>query len=186
MGKHSKRHIRAVDKIPQPRRLNPPTPFRAFTIKFSGRTNRIVTPLGITPAFDPTKYQDKEPPFSVLQKTALWDTGATNSVLTSGTVKELDLTPIGATNVNHAGGTSLSKTYLVNFMLPNGVGVSGVIVSECEDIAGEFGAIIGMDIITRGDLALTNVNNETCMSFRIPSMQTIDYVMEFNHLLKKS
>lgn len=54
----------------------------------------------------------------------------------------------------------------------------GVLVCECQNIVGNFGAIVGMDIITKGDLAMTNVNGNTCMTFRIPSIQSIDYVYE--------
>jgi hypothetical protein len=181
MAKGKRRHVkigREETKMP----ASPIEIYRAFTIKFGGTTNRIVTPISLTFGFDPKEYQDKERP-APIQKDALWDTGATGSVLTSATVKELGLTPIGVTTVNHAGGTSQSNTYLVNFYLPNRVAIAGVLVSECEDIAGNFGAIIGMDIIARGDLAITNVGGKTCMSFRIPSIAPIDYVEEHNRLM---
>lgn len=84
--------------------------------------------------------------------------------------------------MNHAGGSSQTNTYVVNFFLPNKVGLIGICVSECPNIAGNFGAIIGMDIITQGDLSLTNVNQQTCMTFRIPSIGTIDYVDEAKRL----
>jgi hypothetical protein len=45
-------------------------------------------------------------------------------------------------------------------------------------IAGNFGAIIGMDIIRRGDFAITNANGKTKMSFRMPSLKAIDFVEE--------
>ena len=35
--------------------------------------------------------------------------------------------------------------------------------------------IIGMDTITRGDLAITNKNGETWFSFRIPSQEHIEF-----------
>ena len=35
--------------------------------------------------------------------------------------------------------------------------------------------IIGMDTITRGDLAITNKNGETWCSFRIPSQEHIEF-----------
>ena len=40
--------------------------------------------------------------------------------------------------------------------------------------------LIGMDIITQGDFIITNQSNKTVMSFRIPSLTTIDYVVEVN------
>ena len=156
----------------------PPANFRAFTTGFSGIANRIVTPIGLTPAFSPKDHPDGRMPYAVTQKKSLWDTGATGSVLTTATIAELNLKPIGTATVNHAGGRSSSHTYLVNFYLPNRVAIAGVIVTECQDIAGNFDAIIGMDIISRGDLAITNANGKTHMSFRFPSIETIDFVPE--------
>ena len=159
--------------------INPPSHiFHACSIKHNGIADRIVSPVKLCQAFDPA--QPPVPPYSFHDTTALWDTGATKSVITDATVAALNITPIGTTIVNHAGGSSPSNTYLVNFILPNNVGVVGVLVSQCSDIAGHFGAIIGMDIICKGDFSITNVDNETCMSFRIPSIETIDYVKEAN------
>ncbi|MBE0676857.1 MAG: SEC-C domain-containing protein, partial [Bacteroidales bacterium] len=51
-------------------------------------------------------------------------------------------------------------------------------VSECEqltdDDAAEF--LLGMDVINRGDFSITNLLGKTVMSFRVPSLQTIDFV----------
>lgn len=148
-------------------------PFQALTIRFNGLSNRIITDLGISEAFDP---KGKQLPFYTLK--ALWDTGATKSVIKPSTVKKIGLVPSGKTKVKHAGGTSFSNTYLVNFMLPNKVGITGVIVCECDDGVGDFGAIIGMDIINLGDFSISNFGKKTYMTFRTPSYRTIDYVKE--------
>jgi predicted aspartyl protease len=160
--------------------LVPKEQFTALTIKFNGLSNRIITAVKLTPAFDPKDHPGKSP-FELVEKNALWDTGATGSVLTKATVKELNLTPVGTTTINHAGGASQSNTYLVNFFLPNHVAIIGVLVSECDDVAGNFGAIIGMDIIGKGDFAITNFGGQTWMSYRYPSIRSIDYVEEYNH-----
>ena len=94
------------------------------------------------------------------------------------TAEALQLVPVGQTTVNHAGGCSQANTYVVNLILPNTVGFAGVLVSKCPDVAGDFGAIVGMDIISQADLAITNVAGQTVMSFRTPSIQPIDYVIE--------
>jgi len=60
--------------------------------------------------------------------------------------------------------------------------VSGVLVAE-GIIGGGVDAIIGMDVICKGDFAITNVNGETRMSFRYPSVGTIDYVVEANKIV---
>ena len=51
-------------------------------------------------------------------------------------------------------------------------------------LATEFGLeddcdlIIGMDIMTQGDLAMTNLEGRTVFSFRIPSLYTVDFEAE--------
>lgn len=158
--------------------------FHACSVKHSGIADRIVSPVKVCQAFDPAN--PPVPPYPLHDTKALWDTGATKSVITDATVAALNLTPVGTTIVNHAGGSSPSNTYMVNFILPNNVTITGVLVSQCSDTAGHFGAIIGMDIICTGDFSITNVGNETCMSFRIPSIKTIDYVEEAKNSGKPS
>lgn len=159
--------------------FNVPAPkFLAFTIKHNGRANRIITDVRLSQAFDPNKAPNPGPP--LYDTKALWDTGATGSVVTRATASALGLTPVGSTLVNHAGGSSQSNSYVVNVFLPNSVAIPGIMVSECQDImGGTVGAIIGMDIISHGDFAITNVSGLTWMTFRIPSTSTVDYVGEF-------
>ena len=42
----------------------------------------------------------------------------------------------------------------------------------------EYDVVIGMDVICKGDLAVTNYNNQTTFSFRIPSNEEIDFSTE--------
>lgn len=153
-------------------------PTYAFTTKYKGTTNRIITEVVISAAFDHKNPPDPLPP--QLATKALWDTGATKSVITKGTADALGLTPVGTGMVNHAGGSAQCNQYIVNIILPNRVGFPGVMVSECVNTVGDFGVIIGMDIITKGDLAITNVGKQTIVSFRYPSLKVIDYVVETN------
>ena len=106
--------------------------------------------------------------------TAIWDTGATHSVITKKVVMECKLWPSGMTRVSHAGGESTSNTYFVNIYLPNRVEVCGVRVTEGV-LIGSVDVLIGMDIISKGDFAVTNKDKITAFSFRIPSMQRIDF-----------
>jgi len=73
-------------------------PFQALTIKFNGVTDRIITELSISEAFNPQDETEKHKPF--FSSKALWDTGATKSVITSSTVKKIGLIPIGEVQVN--------------------------------------------------------------------------------------
>ena len=45
-------------------------------------------------------------------------------------------------------------------------------------LSGEAEVLIGMDIINRGDFAVTNRDGRTKFSFRIPSQADIDFVAE--------
>lgn len=157
----------------------PPKKIHAFTIKKDGIVNRIITELEIASVFDPTNPPAIEPQF--YKTTALWDTGATGSVIAAQTVASMGLIPTGIRQVNHAGGTSKVNSYLVNFLFPEGVLFPSLQVYECDNVIGA-GAIIGMDIICNGDFTITNFNNQTWMSFRLPSMKSVDYVSEFNKL----
>ena len=113
----------------------------------------------------------------------IWDTGATNSVITKKVVDDLGLKPIGLTEVNHAGGKSIQNVYFVNVILPDNVVVSQVRVTEGKLIAPDNipeqkrpQVLIGMDIISMGDFAVTNANGKTVLSFRTPPVGEIDFI----------
>lgn len=158
----------------------PPPQFQAFTLKFNGTANRIISDISVAEAFDPGAT-NPHPQHHAAK--ALWDTGATKSVISDKLAKVIGLIPTGIAEVRHAGGVSQSPTYLVNFALPHRVGVVGVQVTEFPETSGRFGVIVGMDVICLGDLALTNLGGHTWMSFRMPSCATVDYVVEHNRQL---
>ena len=64
---------------------------------------------------------------------------------------------------------------MVNILLVNKVEVYQIKVTEGK-ISGDADVLIGMDIIGRGDFAVTNKNDKTVFSFRIPSLECIDFV----------
>lgn len=137
----------------------PPQDFQAFTITFSGLANRIITDVEVIPGFDPAAPPNPLP--AGVKTTALWDTGASSSVISRDLAKALGLIPVGKTIVTHAGGSDDSPTYFVNFALPNRVNVTGIIATEFPHLAGSFEAIIGMDILMLGDFAVTHVGQMT-------------------------
>jgi hypothetical protein len=157
-----------------------PPAFQALTVKFTGHADRIVTDFGVSVPFEPTSPPHLLPP--CVSTRALWDTGASRSAISRDLVKVLNHLPSGAARVTLNGETHVSPTYVVNFYLPNRVAISGVIVTEFT-ASPAFGAIIGMDVIGLGDMALTNVAGNTCLSFRAPSIATIDYEAERNRWL---
>jgi len=149
--------------------------FRAFTIRPHKKLNEIITDIGIS---IPEPIDLKGSPSFIYNTNALWDTGATNSVITQKTAKILDLIPIRKVKVFHGGGESSENVYLVSIYLPNKFYIPNIHVTECSDISGRFEVLIGMDIICFGDFSITNVNKKTVASFRMPSIKEIDYVKE--------
>lgn len=157
--------------------------FHALTNSYPGIVNRIITRASMSIAFDP-----KNPPENPLryETDALWDTGATSSVITSDVVKALGLVPIGKSVTNHGGGQSAALRYIVNLFLPNGVAFPGVPVIELPEVVDNFGIIIGMDVIASGDFSITSFKGKTCFSFRIPSQGNVDFVKDFNTQLRNA
>jgi hypothetical protein len=110
----------------------------------------------------------------------LWDTGATGSSISKGLANYLGLKPIDMCLIQGVGGLQKSSVYLIDVLLPSNVAINNVRVTEFLD-NGSFSMIIGMDIITLGDFAISNKDRKTMVSFRIPpSDNPIDFVQMIN------
>lgn len=158
---------------------NPPS-FMAFTVKANGGLiNAVITDVVISLPFDPRTQGQPDHPGT--RTKALWDTGASQSCISKKIVDSLNIEPTGSQMVAHAAGMHIVGTYSVSILLPNNVGVSPIRVSEFAGHDG-FDALIGMDIITKGDFSITNVGGVSIISFRTPSIKTIDYVRESEQL----
>lgn len=153
--------------------LSPSSP-QSFTVQYSGKTNVLFTEVDIFPAFNPSTINARPQHKSYK---CIWDTGATNSVITKKVADELNLKPIGMTRVKHAKGEDNSELFFVNIRLPNKVGFSHVRVTE-GILSGDVEVLIGMDIISQGDFAITHNNNKTTFSFRCPPIGHIDFVKQ--------
>lgn len=149
--------------------LPPLSSIHGFTTKASGILRVLQSRVKIAQAFDPRK--DSPPPHK--EYDGIWDTGATNSVITEKVVNECGLKPIGITKVSHGGGEDLCNVFLVNIVLPSGVGISNLRVTQ-GNITGGSDVLIGMDVLSRGDFVLSNFQGKTWFSFRIPSAGNID------------
>lgn len=78
--------------------------------------------------------------------------------------------------VGAAGGIHVANVYMIDVLLRSMVEFTNI--RSAEFIANDkFDIIIGMDILTMGDLAITNHDNRTVLSFRVPPDTThIDFV----------
>ena len=97
---------------------------------------------------------------------AIWDTGAYGSVISPKVAQELGLIPVGVKPIQTANGTYEAYAYVVDMMLPNKLVIRGVEVSESDLKVCD--ALIGMDIISMGDMKVTN-RPTTKFIFRIPA-----------------
>lgn len=107
---------------------------------------------------------------------ALWDTGANISCISDDVVSSLGLIASGLVPRLTPSGSDLANTYLVDVVLPNNIEVPNLRV--CDSKIGEqgIGMLIGMDIINKGDFAVSNYNGRTVFSFRMPSEASLDFV----------
>ena len=144
----------------------------SFTVKSDRIVYKLVTPSWVSAAWA-LEGSTPEPPRN--QYYSLWDTGATGSMITERVAEDLGLEIESYTKIYHAGGEAEDvPVYYVNLVLLNNVQIAGVRVSQVKLIDSDV--LIGMDIINRGDFAVSNRNGETRFSFRIPSVEKFDFV----------
>ena len=105
------------------------------------------------------------------QYEALWDTGATNSMITTRVIRELELKPVTYATIYHVGGASQEAVYNAYISLPNDIliGPLQVIEGQLEGVD----VLIGMDIIGSGDLVVTNNDEHTEMAYTVPSVMKL-------------
>lgn len=147
----------------------PEIPPHPFTFCPGSRINKLLTPCSVCEAYHPALQSPKP----LKEYTALWDTGAEISAISKNVVDALGLVPFAPCLSFHAGGSKPTSLYKVNIMLPNGVGFHTMTVMEA--VLKDCDVLIGMDIITRGDFAITHSDGNTTFSFQIPSVRKIDF-----------
>ncbi len=155
---------------------NSTTKSRSFTSTYNGWSNELVNSVKIAEAFA-ANQQTQAVPQS--QYKALWDTGATNSVITQKVVDECGLVATGIVDVHTAQGSHRTPTYWVSLFLPNLVIIPQLQVSL--GLLPNTDLLIGMDVIGKGDFAVTNFRGLTQFSFRLPSIESIDFVRAFSN-----
>lgn len=137
------------------------------------RNARILTAeCGLSQPFDSNLEPESEKP-AMFRCSAIWDTGSECSLISRKTANELGLKVIGQIEAHHSGGRSIANLYLVNILLPNKIEYQGLRVMD-----GDFDdtdILLGMDIISQCDLAITHPNGVTKLSIQIPTVEDIDF-----------
>lgn len=145
-----------------------------FTIRHKKLVRQVLTPVRVV---NPVTMEEEE-------TLALWDTGSTSTCI-SNTIayklrmrKKAEMISLGVHGDNLVGVYSAEIKIGKNISIP-------IDVTNFGNMSNEIGVIIGMDIITMGDFALSNADGHTVMTFRIPSQGEINFVQEYNEKTMK-
>ena len=136
----------------------------AFVSEYPGLSKRLATDATL-------KHGGKETTVR-----ALWDAGATSTCISKDAVTALSLVPLGKRQMHTPSDVYTANTYQIDILLPNNVIARDFVVCDSEIGTQGLGMLIGMDIISQGDFAVSNYNGKTVFTFRTPSQERTDYV----------
>ena len=140
-----------------------------ITRRFQEKIDSIVTESYV---YAPTDLAQGGSVKRVKIQRSLWDTGASVTLISARVAKVLGLTSIGKSGVSgYNQGIDVKDTFLVHIGLPTGDIITNIMAMEFD--TDEYDVVIGMDVICNGNLAITNKDEKTTFSFRIPSEQEI-------------
>ena len=110
-------------------------PHQAFTVEYGGLVNSLITKVLVVSPFDKSK---------TIEIKAIWDTGATHSVITDSVFKQLSLFAIDQTVVNGVNSRKTVPVTLIHIGLPNKFLIPNHRVTVCDIAGGDM--LIGMDM----------------------------------------
>jgi predicted aspartyl protease len=106
---------------------------------------------------------------------ALLDTGASVTCISQTLADKLNLKTVGQGIMDTAGGIHKTNLYYIDLLMRNDISFINIQAMEFTG-SKRFDILIGMDILTLGDLAITNAGQRTVISFRVPpDTRHIDY-----------
>ena len=109
---------------------------------------------------------------------AQWDTGAEISCVSRRLIRSIQPKPQGCSVVAGVSGETTSFDFVVDIMLAPEFHIRNVEVCSALLARDDIDLIIGMDIISMGDLAISNYDGRPTLSFRIPSLERTDYTQQ--------
>jgi len=140
-----------------------------YTKRFNERLDAVITKCFI---FAPGVNNDGTRRYCEVEN-AMWDTGSTNTSISQSVVSALQLKSQGRIPVTIYGGTVVERdVYEVDLLLPGNIQVEHLKVMG--DDTTDYDVLVGMDVITLGDMCITNKDEKTCFSFRVPSTEHIE------------
>ena len=140
-----------------------------YTKEYESQPEAILTSVIICPAVDLSA--NVAVPVHCQVENVLWDTGATNTLISQEVVDALGLQPKNKALISSAGGDVESWIYLVHVILPTGTAELNVqaLLNDNSD----YDVVIGMDIINSCDFCYTNKDGKSTISLCHPAKEKI-------------
>lgn len=85
-------------------------------------------------------------------------------------VESLNLTPFREAKVSEAGNVRVTQLYKVDIELSSSIKFSDVVADQ-SNIGDKFDAIIGMSILSKGNLSIKNEGDRTVLEFDVIDVQ---------------
>ena len=141
----------------------------SFTVEYPAKQRAIVTSCKVSDPLDLS--------ITPFEGRALWDTGATSTVVNTKISSYLNLVPVGRRIARGIHSSAPVNRYIVNIELLNGVTSNSLAVVEA-NLGDDIDVLIGMDIIGAGDFAICG---STFFSFATPTLDNpVDFVEKSN------
>lgn len=139
-----------------------------FTYEYGGISRSLITPVRVESARNGQGAVDIK---------ALWDTGASFSLINREAALKLNLRHVSKIILSTPSDKNFSSNvYLINLYLPNQTMFRDLKVAE--GVLNGCDMLIGMDVITCGDFAVSNFGGKTTFTFRMPSLMKFDFSRE--------
>ena len=137
---------------------------KSFRCGFDGISKQIITDVEISDIHNNNKIKVE----------ALWDTGSNVTIIRNDVAGRLGIKPVGSGYMDTISDKKVaSDVYKINLFLTYHIEILKIKVVTGEPKSCDM--LIGMDIISQGDFAISNHNGKTTFIFRIPSMGEFSY-----------
>ena len=110
-----------------------------------------------------------------MKSNTLIDTGATINCISKDVVKTLKLQPIGIDKVSTPSGTAVLNKYLIDISFKKNMIFKNIFVLESEIGNQGIDLLVGMDILNKNDIMISNYDNHTQFSLRYPVNGNLEF-----------
>jgi hypothetical protein len=153
--------------------------YYSFSKNWKAYTNKLITNVSVFQNFLDGRVVDIQ---------AIWDTGATQSVMTNHLMENLNFIPISSKLVFGVNSKQYVDIVAASIKLPNEFVIKNKRFYVC-DLPPGIDMLIGMDIIQLGDFLISNKSGKTQFSFVIPSLpdtyNLADEAAKLNRVIRK-